>query len=472
MTRRQVAVLIVGLILLVVAAIWGLAVRTTPTGPLVWTVALDGFPQSIVVDAQTHRAFITTIPVGVGSASMNVLDTDTGAILRRLAIGGNESPPPVVDERAGRVVVAASVKVRSGPGIAGIVRVLDAGSGAFVRAVTVGLFPQGVAVDEQTGRAFVTSEGFAGAGLVGVLDTRTGRLLRTVNVGMKPHDQILIDTRRKRVFVPVYSQTGNGHVSVLDARTGSPLYTIAAGKTPVWMAMDARTRRAFVIDGSGTGLHVLDTRNGRLLRAVLAGLHPSIFMVDEQTGRAFVPINAGLSVLDTRSGVVLRNVAVGQGQFASLPLLDARRGRVFVLISSFASGPRPGSVFVLDARNGAVVRKVALAGSPGRVAVDERAGCVVVLTGGWPGTINRVSILDARTGALLRTLPVSVAAHAMAVDERTGHVFVINRPGFVIVPDSWAWLPAWLPRRLPFLPPPGRHSRPVPSGVTMIDPTR
>jgi hypothetical protein len=32
MTRRQVAVLIVGVILLVVAAIWGLALRTTHTG--------------------------------------------------------------------------------------------------------------------------------------------------------------------------------------------------------------------------------------------------------------------------------------------------------------------------------------------------------------------------------------------------------------------------------------------------------
>src|SRR2546423_3653259 len=285
MTRRQVAVLVVGVILLVVAATRGLAVRTTPTGPLVWTVALDQFPLSIVVDAQTHRAFIPTIPFGVGSASMNVLDTDPGAILRRLAIGGNGSPPPVVDERAGRVVIAASVQVRSGPGGAGIVRVLDARSGAPVRAVTVGLFPQGVAVDEQTGRAFVTSPGFAGAGLVGVLDTRTVRLLRTVNVGMDPHDQILVDTRRERVFVPVYSQTGNGHVSVLDARSGRLLYTIAAGKTPVWMAMDARTGHAFVIDGAGTGLRVLDARTAHLLRTVLTGLRPRMLVVDEQTGR-------------------------------------------------------------------------------------------------------------------------------------------------------------------------------------------
>jgi DNA-binding beta-propeller fold protein YncE len=472
MTRRRMSILGVGVILLVVAASRGLAVRTTSTGPLVWTVALDGFPQSIVVDAQTHRAFITAIPFGVGSASMNVLDTDTGAILSRMVIGGKGYPPPVLNQRAGRVVVAASVQVRSDPGGAGIVRVLDARSGAPVRTVTVGLAPQGVAVDEQTGRAFVTSEGFAGAGLVGVLDTRTGRLLRTVNVGMEPHDQILVDTRRERVFVPVYSQTGNGHVSVLDGRTGRPLYTFAVGKAPVWMAMDARTGRAFVIDGSSTGLRVLDARNGHLLRTVLVGPHPGMLVVDEQTSRAFVPTDAGLSVLDTRSGAVLRTVAVGRGHVAGLPLLDARSGRVFVVVMSLAHAPRPGSIIVLDARSGTLIRTVALRDSPGPVVVDERAGRVVVLTRGWPGTINSVSILDARTGALLRTLPAGVAANGMAVDERNGRVFVINGPGFVTLPDRWAWLPAWVRRRLPFLPPPGRHSRAVPGGVTMIDPTR
>ena len=194
-------------------------------------------------------------------------------------------------------------------------------------------------------------------------------------------------------------------------------------------------------------------------------------MMDDKTSRAVVPTDTGLSVLDTRSGAVLRTVALGQRRLAGLPLLDARSGRVFVVIRSLAHAPLPGSIIVLDARNGAVVRRVALGGSPGPLVVDERAGRVVVLTRGWPGTINSVSILDARTGALLRTLPVGVAANGMAVDERNGRVFVIHGPGFVILPDSWAWLPAWLRRRLPFLPPPGRHSRPVPGGVTMIDPT-
>ena len=59
-------------------------------------------PGDRIVDAQTHRAFIITAP-GLCSECVNVLDTDTGAILRRMAMGGYGAVPPVLDERAGRV---------------------------------------------------------------------------------------------------------------------------------------------------------------------------------------------------------------------------------------------------------------------------------------------------------------------------------------------------------------------------------
>ena len=373
---RRTSILVVGVILLVVTATRELAVRTTSTGPLVWTVALDGFPQSIVVDAQTHRAFITTMPLGVGAdgTRMSVLDTDTGAILRRMVVGGSGYSPAAVDERAGRVFVAASVQVRSGPGVTGIVRVLDARSGDLVRTVTLGLFPQGVAVNERTGRAFVTSVGVGGAGLVGVLDTRTGRLLRTVDVGMGPQAQVVLDARRERVFVPVYNRTGNGHVSVLDARSGRPLYTFAADTVPVRVAVDTRTGHAFVADESSIGLRVYDTRNGHLVRTILTGHHPGVPVVDEQTERAFVSTAAAISMLDTRSGAVLRSVAVGR--YPGPPAVDVRSGRVFVATNA----AQAASVSVLDARTGALIRRTVVPGAiTGPIVIDERAERVNVL---------------------------------------------------------------------------------------------
>jgi hypothetical protein len=62
------------------------------------------------------------------------------------------------------------------------------------------------------------------------------------------------------------------------------------------------------------------------------------------------------------------------------------------------------------------------------------------------------------------------AVPASVVDEYTGRVFVLDGPRIVALPNSW--LPIWLRRRLPFVPPPGRYTRVAPSGVSMIDLTR
>ena len=60
----------------------------------------------------------------------------------------------------------------------------------------------------------------------------------------------------------------------------------------------------------------------------------------------------------------------------------------------------------------------------------------------------------------------------MAVDEATGHVIGLTFGGQVPIPDRWSWLPPWLRRRLPFLPPPTSAVRTVPAGVSVLDVTR
>jgi DNA-binding beta-propeller fold protein YncE len=242
----------------------------------------------------------------------------------------------------------------------------------------------------------------------------------------------------------------------------------------VWVAEDAHTGRAFVADGSSTGLRVLDARNGHLLRIILSGQHAAQVVVDERADRAFVSTPAGMSVLDTRSGAVLRSIAMGG--YPGEMLVDARDGRVFVVPPYTARGGQ-NVLSVLDARGGTLVRTVTLAGSAGAIAVDERAQRVLVFTvtrtGVPPATTGTMTILDARSGAILRVMPAHVPGAWMAVvDERTGHVFVLDGPHTVALPDPWTWLPVWLRRRLPLVPAPGRYTRVVPGGVRMIDSMR
>jgi len=121
---------------------------------------------------------------------------------------------------------------------------------------------------------------------VSVLDATTGRLLHTTRAGKVPH-ALAIDRQTGHAFVVNYS---DGTVSMLDDVTGALIRTDHAGISPEAVTVDERTGRAFVTaNGNGYGIvTVLDTRSGAILRSVRVGERPDATVVDEQAGRALV----------------------------------------------------------------------------------------------------------------------------------------------------------------------------------------
>ena len=167
-----------------------------------------------------------------------------------------------------------------------------------------------------------------------------------------------------------------------------------------------------------------------------------------------------------------------------------RINRVFALEvhdSTVVSG-EAGTVFMLDASGGAIIHSVDVGLNPLMGAVDDRRGLVYVLSRGSlttlpdttytdavdaPAGAGSVSVLDAASGRLLRTIPVGVDPHGLAIDERTGHVIVVTGGGTIDVPDAdpWAWAPGWLRQRLPFMTRPRHHWRHIKPTVTIVDAT-
>jgi hypothetical protein len=322
--------------------------------------------------------------------------------------------------------------VRNGDGT---VSVLDLTRGTPVGTVVVSkpsADAQDLAVDEQTGRVFVTS-----GSAVSVLDATSGSLLRTVRLGAFPVD-IAVDTTANRVFVP----TG-WTVSMLDARSGALLRTMHTGGTPVGppaVAVDERTRRVFV--AATNYVQVLDASTGALVRTV-GGVAPgdAYIALDAATGRVFlanitgpgrgsVSYVTGVSILDARDGTLLRSLGIRQGydnsSVGSL-VVDGRAGRVFVI---------GNNVSVLDARSGAVLitrhlPRTGPGGVAGRSDVDEQTGRLFVpiaytanVTGPLTGT---VSVVDAATAGVLKAIPVGVDPVSAVVNARAAQVLVLNR---------------------------------------------
>jgi len=152
--------------------------------------------------------------------------------------------------------------------------------------------------------------------------------------------------------------------------------------------------------------------------------------IDERTGRVFV-VNAGyasrgrgsVAVLDARSGRLLRTTPVGLYPIAAVA--DERAGRVFVLNGGLNLDV-PGTVSVLDARDGRLLRTIGIEKHPLAVAVDETTGRVFVASIGNTGNgyAATVAVLDAASGRVLRTVPVGNSPEAVAVDARLGQVYV------------------------------------------------
>jgi len=435
---------------------------------------------------------------------LRVLDTTTGALVGAVALGtasGIGTSAVAVDQRAGRVFVARADP--TGGDFAGVVSVLDARSGAVLRRTTFPRRPTArtspdiilarttVGIDERTGHAFIA---IPRANAVAVLDTHSGALLRTIGVGMAPGD-LAVDAMQGRVFV--YSDGGGfpGYtklVSTLDGASGRLLRAVVVAHDPRGPNMPSQGAGDIVVDKSGhvfvssayaDSVSMLDATSGRLLRTV-GGTRPGPMAVDTHTRRVFVlnggggTSNGAVTILDSATGRVVGNTPVDRLALRVTPVVDTRTGRVFVA----NDGGGTGSVSVLDARGGALLRTVTVGPHPFVMAVDGRSSRVFVtslgamdaaghLTG--PGS---VSVLDAQSGMLLRTVPVGVEPAVIAVDERAGRAFVVNVAG-----DSHDTLAAArsLVPGLPWPPPPcnsyGRVStrcRFAPGSVTVLDATR
>jgi len=362
--------LLVGLALAVVC---GIAVaQQGESGPILRTVTIGRAPYwTLALDAQTERAFVFNRQDG----TLSVLDTQSGALMRTVTLApGNVWM--AVAQRAGRVFVSGYDT--------GTITMLDARTGAVLRSVTDGT-DMGLAVDERTNHVFVGS--------------------------------------------------ANSSLTMLDAHSGTILRHLPACGEPFAVAVSARTGHVFARCDDDT-VAMLDARSGRLLRVVSDQSGPyGAIVVDERTNRVFVgPGNVpDMDVLDAQTGANLRSVAIDPSTTAAI---DARSGHVYFGLgdaNTVTPPPHKSVVAVFDGRTGAILHRFPVAANPFSLAVDPRTGQVLVGSDGpldsgsdLPTGNGTLSVLDAARGRVLRTLRIGVSPSDVAVDAPAGRVLVVN----------------------------------------------
>ncbi len=319
----------------------------------------------------------------------------------------------------------------------------------FVGSVEVGPNPVGVALDNQTKRAFVLSRGPLNqldepteSGTVTVTDTQTGANVYTARVGLDP-SAVAVAERSGRVFVvnrggssaqSLSSQLGS--VSVLDSSTGRVLHSAVVGVAPQAIAIDERSGRVVVANRGATPergcVSILDDRQGTLLGEIEVDVYPAAVAVDSSQGLVFVAnmVSNTVSVLDLQQMRLVRTIVLGDapGTVARLAM-DERTGLLVAL--SFPArvtggGPTDGEVTLIAAQNGRITERFRLP-NPTALTVDSRAGHVLVSSD--TTQLGQLTALDLRSRAVLWTTPVGEAPVAAALDERSASALVVNRNG-------------------------------------------
>jgi len=466
-----------------------LALATTiirgQASPVVRTIEMDQTVDDVAMDTSSGRVFIDTSHGN--DTAMRVLDTRTGMLVR--TIHAPDGPAELgVSARTGHLFAAHATTYTAS------VRMLDLRSGALLHTVPIDPNPIAVLVQEQVGRVYVAS---AGAGIgdahgcsvpnssVSILDTRSGLLLRRIHLTTGVN-AIAVDERAGRAVVTSDNHCFMGpfSIGVLDVTSGRLPRTIPIPLRPTRVVMDEATGRAFVLTATPNPfgptpnigrVFVLNVRTGALIRSIPLGSPPTDIAVDERTGRVFVavggpsrivsytfpPANTGTSGSGMMSGSGMTRMATGLG---TVQMLDARSG---IVLRAVPVGVNPEAVAV-DARRGRIF--VVNAGSTDGYATSGPTRVTIKAFLKAPGS---VSLLDATTGTVSRTITLDTSPHAIAVDDAAGHAFVINYGSGVPlpIPDPWAWAPSWLRQRIPFAPPSSR-TRIIPSSVSILDTTR
>ncbi len=223
---------------------------------------------------------------------------------------------------------------------------------------------------------------------------------------------------------------------MLDTTTGNIVDMASVGPSPTAIGLDSTTGRVFVASHDDNKVTVLDAKSGAVLNIVAVGAGPVALAVDAHLNRVYVagegktddngfPVGAGsLTVLNATTGAVLRSARLGQGPLAMA--VDAQTGHVYVTLegpTDLSGNPRAqGSVTVFNATTAATLASLHTGYFPSALAVDERTSRAYILN-----TLDdNVTIVNTATDVALENIAVGKYPSGIAVAGSAGRIFVTN----------------------------------------------
>lgn len=312
---------------------------------------------------------LTTAAIGSGAASAAAAPPAPSYAVAATIPVGNQPTAIAVNPQTGKVYVG-----NSGDGSVSIVTTSD---NAVAATVPVTGRPLAIATNPVTDRAYVTTViGDSGAhdgdlveidGANAVSNSRD--IQSTLTDG--PHFGVAVNTVTDAIYV---SHFYSGRVSEISGSDfAHDKYLFPAGPIVMAVAVDELKNTIYVANLDAFTVTVVNGATRTPVEAFSVVGHPSSIAVDPSRQLAYVATSSNIvEVVDTVGNTVVKTVRVGQ--------------------------------------------------TPGRIAVDSRAGVVYV-----PDKAdNTVSVIDQATNTVTATIDVGTAPDSVAVDPGTHAAYVTN----------------------------------------------
>ncbi|MBS1598896.1 MAG: YncE family protein [Bacteroidetes bacterium] len=246
---------------------------------------------------------------------------------------------------------------------------------------------------------------------VNILDAKTGDSLGYIPNTTGVHGIAFNESAGK-------GYTSNGrinNITVFDLKTNQVLKQIAVGENPDAIMYDKSTNKIITCNGRSHDLSIVDATSETVTSTIPLEGKPET-AVSDGMGKIFVNIEDKnkIAVVDLKSNKVINSWSTAPGESPTGLAIDLKTNRLFAGCEKM--------LIVVDATNGKVVDKLAIADGCDGVAFDNELKYVFASCG--EGKLTVIHEVSGDEFKVVDNVPTKRSARTIALDEQTHDVFL------------------------------------------------
>jgi YVTN family beta-propeller protein len=203
-----------------------------------------------------------------GNDTVSVIDGSDNKIIDNVKVG--KSPWGIaIDSMTNRAYVT-----NSGADTVSVIDFVSFANGTFsgkvIDNIQVELFPMGIVSDPNTGRLYVAN---SGSNTVSIVDGSINKQINKITVGLFP--QALAINQNKTGVPKVYvGNTGSNTISVIDPKSNTVQNPISVGNVPYDVAINEQTNTVYVANYDSEAVSVVDGTTDDLTLGITFRINP------------------------------------------------------------------------------------------------------------------------------------------------------------------------------------------------------